>query len=61
MYVWIWRTLPGPLAVRMLQVLVLLALLLTVLFLYAFPYVEAQLPYSDVTVPAPAQSELPAE
>jgi hypothetical protein len=60
MYVWIWRRLPGPLALRLLQALVLLALVLWALFTYVFPWVEAQLPYSDVTVPNPSQTELPA-
>jgi hypothetical protein len=50
MYVWIWRHLPGPLVVRLLQVLLLVAAVVALLMLYAFPWVEAQLPYSDVTV-----------
>jgi len=61
MYVWIWRRLPGPLPVRMLQALVLLALALAALFTWAFPWVEAQLPYSEVTVPTPDETGLPAE
>lgn len=60
MYVWIWRRLPGPLPVRLLQMLVLLAVALWALFLYVFPWVEAQLPYSEVTVPEPNQTQLPA-
>ena len=68
MYGWIWRRLPGPLVVRLLQALVLLAGAVTALFLWVFPVVEAQLPYNDVTVPGPettsgptnAPSELPA-
>lgn len=62
MYTWIWRQLPGPLALRLVQVLVLLAAVGAVLFLVVFPRVEASLPYSDVTVsqdgptPSPAPS-----
>jgi hypothetical protein len=52
MYVWIWRRLPGPLLLRVLQSLVLLAIAVTVLFVWVFPRVESALPYSDVTVPA---------
>jgi hypothetical protein len=64
MYSWLWRTMPGPLAARLLQSLVLLAAVVAALFLWVFPWVESQLPYSDVTVPGPettsAPSELPA-
>lgn len=52
MYVWIWRHLPGPLLLRLLQSVVLLAIAVTVLFVWVFPRVESALPYSDVTVPA---------
>jgi hypothetical protein len=50
MYVWIWRHLPGPLAARLVQALVLLAAAVAVLFFVVFPRVEPLLPYSDVTV-----------
>lgn len=60
MYVWIWRHLPGPLALRLVQVLVLLAGVVAVLFLVVFPAVEPLLPYQDVTVsttePTPSAS-----
>jgi hypothetical protein len=60
MYVWIWRRLPGPLAVRLLQVLVLLAAVVAVLFIVVFPRVEPLLPYSDVTVdPGPKVTRSP--
>ena len=64
MSAWLWRTMPGPLAARVLQSLVLLSAVVVALFLWLFPWVESQLPYSDVTVPGPettsAPSELPA-
>ena len=50
MYTWIWRHLPGPLALRLLQTFVLLAAVVAVLFFVVFPWVEPHLPYSDVTV-----------
>ena len=65
MYTWLWRHLPGPVAVRLAQALVLLAGAVVLMFLYLFPWVESQLPYSDVTVPGPdstsSPSELPSE
>ncbi len=57
MYSWIWRHLPGPLLVRVLQGLVLLAAAVAVLFLVVFPRVEARLPYNDVTVSTPSPSQ----
>ena len=50
MYTWIWRHLPGPLALRLLQAVVLLGAAVAVLFFVVFPWVEPHLPYSDVTV-----------
>ncbi len=50
MYAWIWRHLPGPLAVRLGELLVLLAAAVALLFFVVFPRVESLLPYSDVTV-----------
>ena len=50
MYVWLWRHLPGPRALRVLQALLLLAAVVALLFLVVFPWVEGRLPYSDVTV-----------
>jgi hypothetical protein len=60
MYVWLWRHLPGPLVVRLLQVTILLAGAVAVLMLLVFPRVEPLLPYQDVTVdPNPAVSTSP--
>ena len=61
MYSWLWRHLPGPVAARLVQSLVLLAGVVVVLFLYVFPWVESQLPYSDVTVPGPETTASPSE
>jgi hypothetical protein len=60
MYSWLWRTLPGPALLRALQSLVLAALVVTALFLWVFPWVETQLPYSDVTVPGPGSTSGPS-
>ncbi len=53
-----WRHLPGPLIVRILQALLLFATAVLLLFVVVFPRVEQLLPYNDVTVkqaPATAQ------
>lgn len=54
MYGWIWGHLPGPLLARLAQSALLLGAVLLALFLWVFPWVESQLPYSDVTVPGPS-------
>jgi hypothetical protein len=60
MYTWIWRHLPGPVVVRLMQSLVLLAGAVFALFLWVFPWVESQLPYNDVTVPGPETTSGPS-
>ena len=50
MYVWIWRHLPGPFVLRVLQTVTLLAAAVALLFFVVFPEVESLLPYQDVTV-----------
>ncbi|MEO9109088.1 MAG: hypothetical protein ABI368_02595 [Jatrophihabitantaceae bacterium] len=51
MYVWIWRHLPGVLALRVLQVIVLLVAVSALLLFVIFPWVEPHLPINQVTVP----------
>ncbi len=51
MYVWIWRHLPGPVAAKLLQVLVLVALVSALLLFVIFPWIEPHLPINQVTVP----------
>ncbi len=50
MYGWLWRSLPGPTAVRLLLALVLLVAVVALLFGLVFPAVEPLLPLGDVTV-----------
>ncbi|MEO9140141.1 MAG: hypothetical protein ABI345_13875 [Jatrophihabitans sp.] len=52
MYVWIWRHLPGPLTVRLLQVLLLVLAVSALLLFVIFPWIEPHLPINQVTVPA---------
>lgn len=50
MYSYLWRSLPGPRLVRVLVLIVLLATLFLLLMEVVFPWVTAQMPYTDVTV-----------
>lgn len=50
MYAALWHVLPGPVWLRILILLVVLALLLTSLVLWVFPWVQAMMPTADVTV-----------
>jgi hypothetical protein len=51
MYLWIWRRLPGNLAVKLAETLVLLLLIVALLMFVVFPWVEPHLPINQVTVP----------
>jgi hypothetical protein len=51
MYVWIWRHLPGPLALKISQVLVLVLAVSMLLLFVIFPWIEPHQPISQVTVP----------
>ena len=50
MYVWIWRHLPGHLALKLLQTLLLVAGICALLLFVVFPWVEPYLPINHVTV-----------
>ena len=50
MYAWIWRKLPGPAAVKAVEALVLLVVVVLLLFTVVFPWLEPRLPFNDVTV-----------
>jgi ABC-type transporter Mla subunit MlaD len=50
MYGALWRILPGPVWLRILEVLVLVAIVLVVLVLWVFPWVQELIPTPDVTV-----------
>jgi hypothetical protein len=51
MYGWIWRHLPGPTALRLLQVLLLLAAVSALLLFVIFPWIEPNLPPNPITGP----------
>ncbi|MEU0520431.1 hypothetical protein [Streptosporangium sp. NPDC006007] len=50
MYGWIWRLLPGSLAVRVFVALVLAGLAAAVLWYVVFPWLEPRVPLDHVTV-----------
>lgn len=50
MYTWIWRHLPGGLALKLLQTLLLIAAVSALLLFVIFPIVEPHLPINQVTV-----------
>ncbi|WP_202919153.1 hypothetical protein [Saccharothrix deserti] len=51
MYPWIWRHLPGPLPVRILEAVVLVAGVVALLMFVVFPWAEPKLPFNNVTTP----------
>ena len=50
MYAWIWRKLPGPWPVKLLESIVLGVAVVALLFLVVFPWLDPRLPFNDVTV-----------
>ncbi len=50
MYAWLWRKLPGPTPVKVVETLVLAVAVVALLFLVVFPWLEPRLPFNDVTV-----------
>ncbi len=52
MYAALWRSLPGPVPVKAVLVILLLALVVYACFTWVFPWVGERLPYADTTVGA---------
>ncbi|WP_175280036.1 hypothetical protein [Prescottella equi] len=50
MYGYLWRALPGPRPVKAALVILIAVALVLLLMEVVFPWVSAQMPYSDVTV-----------
>lgn len=50
MYASLWRALPGPFAVRLLLVLVLVVAVVAACFVWLFPAVAPYAPFNDQTV-----------
>jgi hypothetical protein len=49
MYAWIWRHLPGPLAVRIVTAVLLVLGVIALLMFVIFPWAEPMLPFNNVT------------
>ncbi|WP_169735320.1 hypothetical protein [Actinokineospora inagensis] len=49
MYGWLWRHLPGPVAVRATTAVVLVLAVVALLMFVIFPWVEPKLPFNQVT------------
>ena len=60
MYAWIWRKLPGPWPVKLVEALVAFAAVVLLLFTVVFPWLEPRLPFNDVTVDDSPTSTAPA-
>ncbi|APT85693.1 hypothetical protein [Corynebacterium aquilae] len=50
MYAFIWNHLPGPVIVKAILALAILAAIFYLLMAYVFPYVSTLMPYNDVAV-----------
>ncbi|GAB3573792.1 hypothetical protein GCM10027445_33540 [Amycolatopsis endophytica] len=50
MYGWIWRRLPGPVAVKALTATVLVLGVIAVLLFVVFPWLDPLLPFNQVSV-----------
>ncbi|WP_165436138.1 hypothetical protein [Amycolatopsis suaedae] len=50
MYAWIWRHLPGPLPLRVVEAVVLVLGIVALLMFVVFPWLEPLLPFNDVSV-----------
>jgi hypothetical protein len=50
MYGWLWRHLPGPLAVRVVLAVLLVAAVFAVCFVWVYPAIAPHMPFNDTTV-----------
>lgn len=50
MYVWIWRRLPGGRPGKLIGSALLILVVVALLFLVVFPWIEPRMPFNDVTV-----------
>jgi hypothetical protein len=49
-YGWLWRLLPGPKLVKVLEAAVLFALVVAALFAWVFPALDPLMPFNNNTV-----------
>ena len=56
MYGWIFRNLPGPVWLRVIESLILIAAVVLLLMMYVFPVVNEYIsPFTDSTIGEPSQ------
>lgn len=60
MYAWMFRHLPGPLWMRIVLTIVLLAAIIAALFLWVFPAIAPYMPFNDGLVGSPETATEPA-
>jgi hypothetical protein len=48
-YGWIWRHLPGPVPLKVVEAVVIILGIVALLMLVVFPWVEPNLPFNQVT------------
>jgi ABC-type transporter Mla subunit MlaD len=61
MYAWVWGRLPGPVWVRAVLSLLLLAAVVVLLFTVVFPWAQSAIPFLQVTVDESSASGLLAD
>jgi hypothetical protein len=49
-YGWLWRLLPGPVAVKVVTAVILLLAVVAVLFTWVFPMIAPMMPFNQTTV-----------
>jgi hypothetical protein len=57
MYAALWRVLPGPVAAKVVQCLVIVALVVAFCFLWLFPRIAPYVPFNDGTVDTRTSSQ----
>ncbi|CAN5430775.1 hypothetical protein BH23ACT6_BH23ACT6_17670 [soil metagenome] len=50
MHGWLWSAIPGPLWLRLILLVALLAGVLVILFLWVFPALAPYMPFNDNTI-----------
>ncbi len=49
-YGWVWRLLPGPRPIKVVEAMVLVLAVVAALFVWVFPQIAPSLPFNDTTV-----------
>ena len=49
-YGYLWRLLPGPTALKVVEAIVMVVAVVAVLFVWVFPQIAPYMPFNDTTV-----------